>query len=108
MYENMTRWLCLWMVGLSWLLSGYAISIQEKNYYVVIHVDSALEEAMKHTDEANSKGFNAQYVLHSDQRYYVFLFQSTDKKKAETFRRQIRKETEYKKSWIYSGRLGET
>jgi cell division septation protein DedD len=86
---------------------GHAQASQ-KDYYVVIGSFSKLDEAVTLTDEANLKGFSALYALHRKKKqYYVYLLQSSDQKKAKSFLDQIRKETEYKKAWLYKGKLGE-
>lgn len=84
-----------------------AQSLTSVNYYVVIAKASTLDEAIKRTDEINLKGFNAQYAIHPGKEYYVFLLQTDDQKKANEFGKKIRKETEFKKAWIYKGKLGE-
>lgn len=84
----------------------YAQSAAPTNYYVVIGVYKTLPEAEKITDAANMKGFTAQYAIHESNEYYVFLLQTTDKKKANEFRKKILKETEYKDAWIFKGKLG--
>jgi len=93
---------------LSGTIDVKAQTATQKNYYVVIGVFSGLDGAEKLTDEVNLKGFNAQYALqHKKNRYYVYLLQSAEKKKAKSFLDQIRKETEYKKAWLYKGKLGD-
>jgi SPOR domain len=79
----------------------------QKNYYVVIAVFYKLDDAVKLTDEANLRGFSAQYAVHlTKKEYYVYLLQTPEKKKAKSFLNQIRKETEYNKAWLYRGKLG--
>jgi SPOR domain len=81
--------------------------VTAKNYYVVIGEFQKLGEAQKLTDEANLKTFNSHFVLDDRrQRFYVYLLQTTDQKKAKSFLKQIRKETEYKKARLYKGNLG--
>lgn len=87
-------------------MQTYGQSAPPTNYYVVIGTYKTLSEAEKHTDAANMKGFTAQYAIHESKEYYVFLLQTTDKKKANEFRKQIRKDTEYKNAWIFKGKLG--
>lgn len=79
-----------------------------KNYYIVIGEFQKLGDAQKLTDEANLKTFNAHFVLDDkQQQYYVYLLQTTDQKKAKSFLKQIRKETEYKKARLHKGNLGQ-
>jgi cell division septation protein DedD len=80
----------------------------QKDYYVVIGMFPKLDDAVKLTDEANLKGFSAQYAVHlTKKQYYVYLLQTSEQKKAKSFLDQIRKETEYKKAWLYKGKLGD-
>jgi cell division protein FtsN len=104
----MAKFLILFCVSFCFGLSELsAQTTSEKNYYVVIGVFYKLEDAEKHTDEANLKGFSAQYALHSEKKeYYVYLLQTNEQKKAKSFLKQIQKETEYKKAWLYKGNLG--
>lgn len=85
----------------------HAQTTSEKDYFVVIGQFPKLEDAVKLTDEANLKGFSAQYALHHKKKeYYVYLLQTSAQKKAKSFLNQIRKETEYRKAWLYKGKLG--
>jgi hypothetical protein len=83
-----------------------AQSTSKKNYFVVIGVYPRLDEAVKLMDEANQKGFNAQYARHEKGQYYVYLLQADEQKKAKTFLNQIHQETGYKKAWLFKGKLG--
>jgi len=83
-----------------------AHTTSETDYFVVIGVFQKLEDAEKLTDDANLKGFNAQYALHKKKnKYFVYLLQTSDQKKAKSFLDQIRKETQYKNAWIYKRKL---
>ncbi len=80
----------------------------EPNYYVVIGVFAKLDNAVRYTNQANQKGFNAQYAINPRQKWnYVYLFQSNDKRKAYAFLIRLRAESEYKDSWVFTGQLGE-
>lgn len=101
------RFIFLFIFLLPPVISVNAQPIMTKNYYVVIGEFTKLDDAQKLTDEANLKTFNAHFVLEERrQRYYVYLLQTTDQKKAKSFLKQIRKETEYKKARLYKGNLG--
>ncbi|MCE7863148.1 MAG: hypothetical protein DYG99_06370 [Bacteroidetes bacterium CHB5] len=93
------------------LVAGAVQSVKaqtEPNYYVVIGVFAKLDNAVRYTNQANQKGFNAQYAIHSRQQWnYVYLFQSTDKRKAYAFLIRLRAESEYKDAWVYTGQLGQ-
>jgi len=80
----------------------------EPNYYVVIGVFAKLDNAVRFTNQANQKGFNAQYAIHAKRQWnYVYLFQSTDKRKAYAFLIRLRADSEHKQAWVYTGQLGE-
>jgi outer membrane protein OmpA-like peptidoglycan-associated protein len=86
------------------------VSAQDKpetNHYVVIGVFAKLNNAERLTDKANQQGFNAQYAINPHKNWnYVYLLQTTDKRKAYAFTIRLRAETEYKDAWVFSGQLG--
>lgn len=80
----------------------------EPNYYVVIGVFAKLDNAVRYTNQANQKGFSAQYAINPRKQWnYVYLFQSNDKRKAYAFLIRLRAESEYKDAWVYTGQLGD-
>jgi hypothetical protein len=79
----------------------------ETNYYVVIGVFAKLDNAVRLTNRANQHGFNAQYAIHTRQKWnYVYLLQTTDKRKAYALAIRMRADTEYKDAWVFTGTLG--
>jgi hypothetical protein len=102
------RFLFLFYVCFLFGMTSLNAQTFQKNYYVVIGVFPKLDDAVKLTDEANLKGFSAQYAVHLTRKeYYVYLLQTSEQKKAKSFLDQIRKETEYKKAWLYKGKLAD-
>lgn len=93
------------------LCAFFHVSAQTKpetNHYVVIGVFAKLTNAERLTDKANQMGFNAQYAINSRQKWnYVYLLQTTDKRKAYAFAIRLRAESEYKDAWVFSGQLGQ-
>lgn len=80
----------------------------EPNYYVVIGVFSKLDNAVRLTDKANLDGFNAQYAINARQNWnYVYLLQTTEKRKAYAFTIRMRAETQHKDAWVFKGQLGQ-
>ncbi|MBL7870791.1 MAG: OmpA family protein [Cyclobacteriaceae bacterium] len=80
----------------------------ESNYYVVIGVFGRLDYTIRMTNKANQNGFNAQYAINPRQKWnYVYLLQTTDKRKAYAFTIRMRAETEYKDAWVFKGQLGD-
>ena len=92
----------IFIVLLSSVIALRAQSVTSTNYYVVIGEFKKLDDAQNLTDEANLKTFNAHFMLdEKTQQYYVYLLQTSDQKKAKSFLKRIRKETEYKKARLY-------
>jgi len=97
------------------LLLAFCVSLQisaqaqsEPNYYVVIGVFAKLDNAVRLTNRANQQGFNAQYAINARQKWnYVYLLQTTDKRKAWAFAIRLRADSEYKDAWVFTGQLGE-
>jgi hypothetical protein len=82
-----------------------AQEVPSQDYYVVIGAFSELPEAIKLTEEANLKSFNAHYAFYeSKKKYYVYLLHTTELKKAKSFLKQIRKKTEYKNANLVKGK----
>ena len=80
----------------------------EPNYYIVIGVFAKLDNAVRHTNNANQHGFNAQYAINARQKWnYVYLLQTPDKRKAWAFAIRLRAESDYKDAWVFTGQLGE-
>ena len=77
-------------------------------YYVNIGVFGVHNNAIRYTARANKIGFNSQYAIRPSRKlYYVYLFQTPDKRKAYAFLIKLRAETEYKDAWLFLGHLGE-
>ncbi len=91
------------------LMSSLGAQAQSQtNYYVTIGVFAKLDNAVRYTNKANQNGFNAQYAIHPRQKWnYVYLLQTTDKRKAYAFVIRLRADTEYKDAWVFTGTLGE-
>jgi cell division septation protein DedD len=84
-----------------------AQSANSTNYYVVIGEFKKLDDAQNLTDEANLKTFNAHFMQdRKSQQYYVYLLQTSDQKKAKSFMKRIRKETEYKRARLHKENQG--
>ena len=78
-----------------------------ENHYVVIGAFAKHDNAIRWTDNANSKNFSAQYAMNqARQLYYVYILRTEDKRKAFSFMMKIRVETDYKEAWVFSGQLG--
>jgi outer membrane protein OmpA-like peptidoglycan-associated protein len=97
--------------SLLFLSSAFSHSASgQSNYYVTIGVYGAGKQdyAVNYTHHANKLGFSAQYAINpAHKRYYVFLLQTDDFKKAISFMIRLRAESEFKDAWVFVGNLGE-
>lgn len=81
---------------------------QVASNYVVIGAFAKLDNAVAFTNAANQDNFQAQYAINTQRKlYYVFILNTTDRKKAFSFLLKIRVETKHKDAWVYMGKLGE-
>jgi outer membrane protein OmpA-like peptidoglycan-associated protein len=98
---------CLPLVLFFLLAAPGALVAQEAANYVTIGVFAIQDNAVRYTAKANKAGFNAQYAINPKRNlYYVYLLESSDRRKAAGFMMKIRAESEYRDAWIFSGRLG--
>ncbi len=98
----------LWMVGLSAFCNTAAAQAMGDEYYVTIGVFAVHDNAIRLTAKTNKMGFNSQYAINPLRKlYYVYVFQSEDKRKAFTFLIKLKAESGYKDAWIFAGHLGE-
>lgn len=80
----------------------------DAEHYVVIGVFAVHDNAIRYTARANKMGFNAQYAINAPRKlYYVYLLQSSDRRKAFAFMIKVRAESEFKDAWLFIGRLGQ-
>lgn len=80
---------------------------EQIEHYVVIGAFRKHDGAIKWTDWANKKNFNAQYAMNEARNlYYVYILATPDRKKAFSMMLKIRVETTYKDAWVFSGKLG--
>lgn len=87
--------------------SSTTLVAQDTGYYVTIGVFAIQDNAVRYTAKANKAGFSAQYAINPKRNlYYVYLLQSSDRRKAVSFMLKIRGESEYKDAWLFIGQLG--
>ncbi len=87
--------------------SVHSQTVYPDGHYVVIGAFRVLENAVRFTAMANKNGFTAQYAINpARQLYYVYVFNTKEKKKAFNFLIKIKVETSYKDAWVFSGKLG--
>jgi outer membrane protein OmpA-like peptidoglycan-associated protein len=98
---------CLPLVLFFLLVSPAALFAQEVMNYVTIGVFAVQDNAVRYTAKANKAGFNAQYAINPRRNlYYVYVLESTDRRKSVSFMMKVRAESEFKDAWIFNGRLG--
>jgi outer membrane protein OmpA-like peptidoglycan-associated protein len=89
-------------------LSTFCNSVEAQEYYVTIGVFANQNNAIHYTALANKAGFNSQYAINPARKlYYVYLYQTEDRKKAYAFLIKLRAETDHKDAWLFEGHLGE-
>lgn len=77
--------------------------------YVIIGAFRILDNAVRYTERANNMNFHAGYVQNPRNKLYlVYIFQSTESKKALAFMMKVRLETEFKEAWVYVGGIGQS
>lgn len=98
----------LLMLGICWAASGQVQSQSEISHYVVIGAFAKHDNAIRYTDYANKLNFSAQYAINPTRNlYYVYLLETPDRKRAFSFMMKMRVETEFKDTWVFSGKLGQ-
>ncbi len=79
-----------------------------ERYYVTIGVFGVKNNAIRLAAKANYLGFLSNYAVNPKRKlYYVYVFDSEDRRKAYAFLIKLRVETEFKDAWIFTGALGE-
>lgn len=92
-------------VSLIFLLSGIAAHAQHF-HYVVIGSFAHENNAEKFAGYARSQNYFAQYDLCVEAKlYYVYVLKTSDQGVAAGRARDLRKESEFKESWVYDGLL---
>ena len=77
--------------------------------YVIIGAFRYLDNAVRYTEKANNMNFHAGYIQNPRNKlYFVYIFQSTESKKALAFMMKVRLETEFKEAWVYVGGMGQS
>lgn len=101
------RAISLWIVALVSLFTPAVAQNPGDQFYVTIGVFAKQENAVRLASKANYVGFNSQYAINPAKNlYYVYVFQSDDKRKAYAFLIKLKAETSYKDAWIFTGLLG--
>jgi outer membrane protein OmpA-like peptidoglycan-associated protein len=81
---------------------------QSTEYYVTIGVFAVQDNAVRYSAKANKMGFNAQYAINPARKlHYVYLLQTSEKRKAFSFVIKLKAESEFKDAWVFTGHLGE-
>ena len=98
---------CLPLITFLFLALPASLLAQAQEHYVTIGVFAIQDNAVRYTAKANQAGFNAQYAINPARNlYYVYLLQSSDRRKAVSFMLKVRAESAYKDAWLFIGRLG--
>jgi outer membrane protein OmpA-like peptidoglycan-associated protein len=88
--------------------SSLSVAQDATNYYVTIGVFAKLGNTTRLTEKANKQSLDANYAMNpSRSLHYVYVLNTTEKRKAFALAIKLRAETEYKDAWVYEGKLGE-
>jgi outer membrane protein OmpA-like peptidoglycan-associated protein len=80
--------------------------INADKYYVVIGAFKVQQNAINFTARAKQQGYDAEMALNTNrQLHYVFIFNSTESKKAYAKALFTRLNTTYRDAWVYFGNL---
>ena len=97
----------VWLVGISGFGNAVLAQTIAQEYYVTIGVFGVQDNAIRYTDRANKMGFSSQYAINTRQKlYYVYLLQTSDRKKANAFIIKLKAESQFKDAWPFIGQLG--
>ncbi|CAN5330802.1 hypothetical protein BH10BAC4_BH10BAC4_24410 [soil metagenome] len=99
----------LWVVAFFALCTTVAAAqTAPPDYYATIGVFAIQENAVHFTAKANKAGFSCQYAINPERKlYYVYLLQTTERRKAFSFVIKLKAESEFKDAWVFIGHLGE-
>ncbi len=96
------------LTGISSICNTASAQTVAKDYYVTIGIFGVQDNAIRYTAKANKMGFSSQYAINPRQKlYYVYLLQTPDRKKANTFLIKLKAESEFKDAWPFIGHLGD-
>ncbi|HTH55955.1 MAG TPA: OmpA family protein [Cyclobacteriaceae bacterium] len=88
------------------LICHRASAQAEHANYVTIGVFRIQSNAARFTEEANKKGFSAQYGFNPERKfYYVYVASESDLKTAWNRLMKVRTESEFKDAWVFLGNL---
>lgn len=77
--------------------------------YVIVGAFRYLDNAVRYTDRANKMNFHAGYIQNPNNKLYlVYIFHSTESRKAIAFMMKVRLETEFKEAWVYKEGMGQS
>ncbi|TRX50908.1 OmpA family protein [Fulvivirga sp. M361] len=77
-----------------------------RHYYVIAGAYSSEENALRFASQIDEQKYNPSYALNAERDvYYVILLETEDKKEAYAYGAQLRSQTLFKDSWVYSGKL---
>ncbi len=86
--------------------TGYGQSGAGTRHYVIIGAFSSLENAERFGSQAVPQGLTVNYARNEARGvYYVYVLDTENRKAAYSFGARIRKDTDYKDAWVFSGSL---
>lgn len=99
-----TLLICLWLGAL--ISSSQAQSLTDSRHYVIIGAFNSEANAERLTTKAISQSLDANYARNESRGvYYVYVLGTDDRKAAYAYGTVIRRDSEYKDAWVFSGVL---
>ncbi len=103
---NKTLVFCLWWIFFTGYLVGHGQSVSDGRHYVIIGAFSSEANAVRFAEQAVSGDFNAAYAFNAARGvYYVYVMATADRRAAYAYGAEVRRDTEYKDAWVFSGAL---
>lgn len=104
----MQRFLLLLLIICPFILAAQEKPHTDQSLYVVIGAFGVPKNAIEFTENANKKGYTAQFELNPKRKlFYVYVLHTEDRKAAINECIRLQKQSPYSDTWLYSGLLGE-
>ncbi len=101
-----TLFVCLWLGFFIIANSAFGQSLTASRHYVIIGAFTSETNAERLTAKAITQSLDANYARNEARGvYYVYVLGTDDRKAAYAYGAQVRRDSEYKDAWVFSGTL---
>jgi hypothetical protein len=99
--------LTILMIFLSVHFTAVTQPQSEGAYFVIVGTFRMLDNAVRYAQEASRNGLMAQYAIcPTTGLYYVYVLETNDHLRAHNLSIKLTEETNFKKAWVFNGKLG--